>query len=152
MGKAMTDNLIETRLTSNDQSRFTEMLSPYLKLADELIMQLLSITGLSGEEGPVMDYIVGRLRAAGAADAAIKFDQPTERFRTAARSAISCSSCRAPCRPRRMLMAHTDTVPICRGAKPVKKGKYIVPATRPPDWAATTAAEPPPSCPPRSSS
>ncbi len=56
MGKAMTDNLIETRLTSNDQSRFTEMLSPYLKLADELIMQLLSITGLSGEEGPVMDY------------------------------------------------------------------------------------------------
>ena len=27
-------------------------------------------------------------------------------------------------------MAHTDTVPICRGAKPVKKGKYIVPADK----------------------
>ncbi len=27
-------------------------------------------------------------------------------------------------------MAHVDTVPICRGARPVKKGKYIVPADK----------------------
>ena len=129
MGKAMTDNLIETQLTSNDQSRFTEMLSPYLKLADELIMQLLSITGLSGEEGPVMD-LSRRPAPRGGGGGRRRSDsiRRTERFRTAARSAISCSSCRAPLPgPRRMLMAHTDTVPICRGAKPVKKGKYIVP-------------------------
>jgi tripeptide aminopeptidase len=107
------------------------MLSPYLKQADELIMQLLSITGLSGEEGPVMDYIVGRLRAAGAADAAIKFDQAHRKIPhggTIGNLMLKLPGTRPA--PRRMLMAHTDTVPICRGAKPVKKGKYIVPADK----------------------
>ena len=50
------------------------MVSTYLKHADELVMQLLSITGLSGEEGAVMDFITSRLRAAGATAAMIKFD------------------------------------------------------------------------------
>src|SRR5204862_4057054 len=28
--------------------------------------------------------------------------------------------------PRRMLSAHVDTVPICVGSRPVRKGKYVV--------------------------
>ena len=30
--------------------------------------------------------------------------------------------------PRRMLSAHVDTVPICVGSRPVRKGKYVVSA------------------------
>jgi tripeptide aminopeptidase len=32
--------------------------------------------------------------------------------------------------PRRMLMAHTDTVPLCVGARPVRRGDFIVPADK----------------------
>ena len=32
--------------------------------------------------------------------------------------------------PRRLLMAHVDTVPICEGARPRRRGKWIVPADR----------------------
>ena len=32
--------------------------------------------------------------------------------------------------PRRMLSAHVDTVPICVGSRPVRKGKYVVSANK----------------------
>ena len=32
--------------------------------------------------------------------------------------------------PRRLLMAHVDTVPLCRGARPVRRGRWIVPADK----------------------
>jgi tripeptide aminopeptidase len=31
---------------------------------------------------------------------------------------------------RRLLMAHADTVPLCRGARPVRRGRWIVPADK----------------------
>ena len=46
--------------------------------------------------------------------------------------------------PRRMLSAHVDTVPICVGSRPVRKGGRVVSArTRRPGWAPTTAPAPP---------
>jgi tripeptide aminopeptidase len=106
-------------------------LSHYLKQADELIMQLLSITGLSGDEGAVMDCITSHLRAAGATEEMFGFDQAHRKIPhggSVGNLILKLPGTRPG--PRRMLMAHTDTVPICRGAKPVKKGRYIVPADK----------------------
>ncbi len=106
-------------------------LSPYLKQADELLLQLLAIPGLSGDEGAVMDCITSHLRTAGAADSMIEFDKAHRKIPHG--GAVGNLILKLPGTrpgPRRMLMAHTDTVPICRGAKPVKKGRYIVPADK----------------------
>src|SRR3974390_1778541 len=107
------------------------MPSGYLKHADELIMQLLSITGLSGDEGRVMDFIAGQLRAAGASDEVLGFDQAHRKIPHGGEIGnlvLKLPGSRPG--PRRLLMAHVDTVPICRGTKPVKRGKYIVPADK----------------------
>jgi tripeptide aminopeptidase len=106
-------------------------LTPYLKHADELLLELLSINGLSGDEGAVMECITSHLRAAGATDAMFEFDTAHKKIPhggSVGNLILKLPGTRPG--PRRMLMAHTDTVPICRGAKPVKKGKYIVPADK----------------------
>jgi tripeptide aminopeptidase len=64
--------------------------------AIELLMQLLALSGPSGAEQPVADYIVGKLKASGTVKA-----------------------------PRRMLVAHMDTVPLCAGARPVRRSRQI---------------------------
>jgi tripeptide aminopeptidase len=107
------------------------MQSPYVKQADELLMRLLSITGLSGEEGAVMEFLVGRLREAGATDEVLRFDRANRKIPHGGQCGNLVLKLPGT-RPgmRRMLMAHTDTVPICRGARPVKRGRYIVPADK----------------------
>jgi tripeptide aminopeptidase len=107
------------------------MLSPYLKQADDLLLKLLSIPGLSGEEEAVMNFITTELRKAGATEAMFGFDQAHRKIPHG--GACGNLVLKLPgTRPGmwRMLMAHTDTVPICRGAKPVEKGQYIVPADK----------------------
>ncbi len=103
----------------------------YLQHADELLLQSLSIPGLSGEEGAVMAFLVDQLHKAGASDAMLGFDQAHRKIPHGGQSGnlvLKLSGTRPG--PRRLLMAHVDTVPICRGARPVKKGKYIVPADK----------------------
>jgi tripeptide aminopeptidase len=107
------------------------MPTAFHKHADEVLLQLLSIPGLSGDERAVMEYIVSQLRAAGATDADYGFDQAHRKIPhggSIGNLILKLPGTRSG--PRRMLMAHTDTVPICRGAKPVKKGRYIVPADK----------------------
>ncbi len=64
----------------------------YLQHADQLLLQALSIPGLSGEEGEIMTFLVDQLRAAGATDEVLGFDQAREKSRKAARAAISSSN------------------------------------------------------------
>ena len=47
----------------------------YLQHADELLLQALSIPGLSGEESAIMTFLVDQLRQAGATDEVLGFDQ-----------------------------------------------------------------------------
>ena len=103
----------------------------YLQYADDLLLQALSIPGLSGEEGAIMAFLVDQLRQAGATDAVLGFDQAHRRIPHGGQIGnlvLKLPGTRPG--PRRLLMAHVDTVPICRGARPVKKGKYIVPADK----------------------
>ncbi len=101
----------------------------YLQHAEQLLLELLAIPGLSGDELGVMEYVVEHLRSAGATEGTIEFDRAHRRIPFGGQCGnlvLKLPGTRGG--QRRMLMAHTDTVPICRGARPVRKGKYIVPA------------------------
>ena len=99
--------------------------------AEQLLLKLLAIPGVSGQEAGVARYIAGALRKAGAAAEWIRHD-------AAHRSGphggeVGNLILRLPGTsrgPRRMLVAHMDTVPLCRGVRPVVRGGFIVPAEK----------------------
>jgi tripeptide aminopeptidase len=94
-------------------------------------MELLAIPGGSGQEGRVMRYITGRLRQARAPAAAIHFDQAHRRSPHGGEIGnLACTLAGTVRGGRRMLMAHVDTVPLCQGARPVRRGPWIVPADK----------------------
>lgn len=103
----------------------------YVKRAEELLMELLATAGVSCREQAVMDFLVQRLGQAGAPGEAIRFDKAHRR--TPHGGEVGNLLLKLPGSrpgPRRLLMAHADTVPLCQGARPVRKGKYIVPADK----------------------
>ena len=94
--------------------------------AEKLVLELLAIPGPSGKEGAVAQYIVDKLRAAGAAASAIKFDKSNRQ--TPLKGDVGNLVFRLPGTihgRRRMLMAHMDTVPLCVGSKPVAKDGFV---------------------------
>jgi tripeptide aminopeptidase len=99
---------------------------------ERLILKLLAIPGPSGEEQAVMDEIAALLRAAGAPAECLAFDQAHRRSPRNG-GQIGNLVCKLPGTApgrRRLLMAHVDTVPLCRGARPVRRGRWIVPADK----------------------
>ncbi len=95
--------------------------------AEGNLMDLLRIEGLSGCESAVADCVMRKLAAAGVPRSAMRFDSANQRipgdFEIGNLIIKLPGTIRAP---RRMLMGHMDTVPLCRGAVPVKKGNRIV--------------------------
>ncbi len=104
-------------------------LSPETQRARTLLMELLEVPGISGQEGQVMKWITARLRKAGAPKGAIVSDQAYRRSpldsTTGNLALVLPGTLKGP---RRMLSAHVDTVPLCAGARPVLKGDWIQPA------------------------
>ena len=91
-----------------------------------LVMQLMALPGLSGREGPVAQFIMEQLRAAGAPESAISLD--TAHKRTPNPGEVGNLILNLPgniAGPRRLLMAHMDTVPLCLGSKPVIDGDFL---------------------------
>ncbi|HVX12252.1 MAG TPA: M20/M25/M40 family metallo-hydrolase [Pirellulales bacterium] len=89
-------------------------------------MKLMAVPGGSGDEKKVADFVVKRLRQAGAPAAAIVFDDA--HLKSPLRGTIGNLVLSLPGTvrgPRRLLMAHLDTVPLCIGAKPVRKGDLV---------------------------
>lgn len=102
-----------------------------LQRAEDLLMELLAIPGKSCQEGPVMEFIQQRLRQAGAADEALVVDQAHRHSPHGGE--VGNLVLRLPGTapgPRRLLMAHVDTVPLCVGVRPVRQGTHIVPADK----------------------
>jgi len=90
------------------------------------VMQLMAIPGLSGEEAQVAGFIRSQLLEAGAAEKAITYDACHKR--TPAGGEVGNLIVRLPGtvrKPRRLLMAHLDTVPVCAGSQPQRKGNYV---------------------------
>ena len=98
----------------------------------ELVMRLMAIPGRSGDEAAVMQEIVRHLQQVGVPPAAIRFDKA--HARTPIDGNTGNLIVKLPARgagrgePRRMLLAHTDTVPICVGCQPKRRGPAIVSA------------------------
>ena len=93
---------------------------------EKLLTQLLAIPGKSGNEGACAQFICDKLKSAGAQDDWIRFDKANKK--TPIDGEVGNLIVKIPGTmraPRRMLVAHMDTVPICVGCKPIKKGRMI---------------------------
>lgn len=96
------------------------------KAALRLVMELMPIPGVSGRERPVAEYITRRLRDAGVPASRIHTDRVhrTSPFGGEQGNLIL----RLPGtvrRPRRLLMAHIDTVPLCEGSSPLLRNGRV---------------------------
>ena len=104
-----------------------EPYEPDLARAEQLLLRLLSLVGGSGGEGVVMQFIRDALIAAGVPASAMQSDAAHRR--SPLRGEVGNLVCRLPGShrsPRRLMVAHTDTVPLCLGADPVVRGRWVV--------------------------
>lgn len=96
-----------------------------------LVTEMMAIPGRSGEEAVVMDFIRGRLTEAGVSAAALVMDDAHRRTPLVGQVGNLVVKLPGTARgPRRLLVAHVDTVPICVGSRPVQKGRRIVSANK----------------------
>jgi tripeptide aminopeptidase len=99
---------------------------PDLARARKIVLDLLAIPGVSGREKAVAERIVKWLRDAGCPASAISLD--TAQTKTPIKGNVGNLIVKLPgtvAGPRRLLMAHMDTVPVCLGAKPVVSGGHV---------------------------
>ncbi len=101
-------------------------LQPDADRAVDLVTRMMAIPGKSCNELAVIEFIEARLAAAGLPCDAIMRDDAHER--SPAGGPVGNLIVKLPGtlkRPRRLLMAHVDTVPLCVGAQPVRRGPFI---------------------------
>ncbi len=99
------------------------------KRAIELLMKLLAIPGPSGREGRVVEFLRQQLTAAGADTRFLHSDQAHRRISPDCEIGNLVLRLPGTVRaPRRMFVAHMDTVPICVGCRPVRRGKRVTAA------------------------
>ena len=92
----------------------------------KLLMKLLPIPGASGNEAAVIDAIRSTAIQAGVPEDCCQLDHTHQRtgFGETGSLIIKLPGNRPA--PRRLLMAHVDTVPLCVGCEPVIEGEWIV--------------------------
>src|SRR5690606_32378559 len=84
------------------------------------------ISGRSGEETAVADFIRQQLLAAGASQEAITTDNAHKKTPIAGEIGHLIFKLPGTVRaPRRMLMAHIASVPICVGSNPKREGRFV---------------------------
>lgn len=92
----------------------------------ELLLKMLRIPGVSTREGKIIDFIRGQLRRAGAPAAALCTDTAHKLSPLGGESGNLIMKLPGTVPgPRRMLMAHTDTVPLCEGSRPVQRNGFL---------------------------
>jgi len=93
----------------------------------QLLLRLLAIPGLSGAESKVVEFLHETLIRAGVSPSALTMDGAN--LRSSVDGEVGNLVLRLPGTlraPRRMLVAHMDTVPVCQGARPIQRGRRIV--------------------------
>ncbi len=95
----------------------------------ELLMKLLPISGASGDETEVLETIRSISIQSGLPERCCQYDQTDQLtgFGKTGSLIINLPGNRPG--PRRLLMAHADTVPLCVGCKPVIEGDWVVSAS-----------------------
>jgi tripeptide aminopeptidase len=95
----------------------------------DLVCRLMAIRGTSCEETEIAQAVIAYLEQIGVDRQQIQFD--TAHKRTPRPGAVGNLIVKLPgnnARPRILLSAHLDTVPVCLGAQPKRKGKQIISA------------------------
>ncbi len=96
-----------------------------------LAMEMMAIPGRSGQEADIMEFIRGKLAAAGISDHTLTSDDAHRHTPIGGQVGNLVLKLPGTIRaPRRMLVAHVDTVPICVGAQPIRKGKIVLSANK----------------------
>jgi tripeptide aminopeptidase len=97
--------------------------------AVDLLMRFLAVEGTTGHEEAIGRDVAAVLTEAGVPRKAVAIDRANERIPLPTETGnliVTLPGTFAA--PRRLFMTHLDTVPLCAGAKPVRKGDRIVPA------------------------
>ncbi|MGE0609292.1 MAG: M20/M25/M40 family metallo-hydrolase [Pirellulales bacterium] len=101
-------------------------MEPDAQEALNLVMELMAIPGKSGEEGRIWETIRKKLRKTGVPDAATSMDNAHQK--SPLKGEVGNLILKLPGTlkgPRRLLMAHLDTVPLCVGCQPVQEGEFV---------------------------
>ncbi len=104
----------------------TSASEPDLARTLDLVVELMQVPGPSCREGEVAAVVREKLLKAGVPAAAIASDDAHKK--SPAGGEVGNLIVRLPGTmrgPRRLLMAHLDTVPICVGCKPERRGAFI---------------------------
>src|SRR5436190_7568512 len=115
--------------------------------ADEAVdrlMRFLAVEGVTGQEEAIGRTVVETLVKGGVPRKSIRFDKANEKIPLATQTGnliVTLPGTRPG--PRRLFMTHLDTVPLCAGAVPVRKGDASCrPARRPSAATIAPAAAP----------
>jgi tripeptide aminopeptidase len=106
-------------------------LSFNVERAIALLRRFLGVEGVTGEEEAIGREVVQALVEAGVSRRAMHFDGARARIPLPTQTGnliVHLAGTRPG--PARLFLTHLDTVPLCAGARPVRKGKRIVPAGR----------------------
>lgn len=96
-----------------------------------LVMDMMAIPGRSGEEAGVADFIRSQLVAAGINATELRSDDANRRTPLGGQVGNLVLKFPGTVRiPRRMLSAHIDTVPVCLGSRPRRKGGRVISADK----------------------
>lgn len=99
---------------------------PDLKSAIETVVELMGIPGVSGQERAAHDRVRELLLEAGCPASAITSDDVYRRSPLGGEVGNLIVRLTGTIRaPRRLLMAHLDTVPLCVGSKPKRQGREV---------------------------
>ncbi|MEX2187984.1 MAG: M20/M25/M40 family metallo-hydrolase [Pirellulales bacterium] len=101
-------------------------IEPNITRANSLVVEMMAIPGTSGDEAAIAAYIVDRLREAGLEEGAIRFDKAHQRSPHGGSTGnLFVKIPGNVAGPRRLISAHLDTVPICVGCRPTRKGDIV---------------------------
>lgn len=106
------------------------MTMPDTEAATKRLLRFLAIEGVTGQEAAIGRDIVAALKEAGVSQRAIRFDKANKQIPhpTETGNLIVDLPGRGSLKtaPRILFMTHMDTVPLCAGAKPLRKGRRII--------------------------
>ncbi len=95
------------------------------------VMDLISISGGSCQEQSVAAWIQKALTDAEVPESAITFDNAHKKSPAGGTIGNMIVKLKGTIKvPRRLLMAHMDTVPLCVGCQPVREGEWIRPKSK----------------------
>lgn len=96
------------------------------KAALDLVTKMMAIPGKSCQEKQVVEFIKEQLLEAGVDAKAIQIDSVQKQSPAGGEVGNLIVKLKGTKKgPRRLLMAHVDTVPLCVGSRPVRRGEVI---------------------------